>query len=348
MLSPLRELRARPLARCEACHTAGPTSTVEASDGPPFQVCRPCSHRLRTFSLRPWEWFNLAAIHGPEEFLLHGDFYDQDGIATAPEDRLEDPERWPAPTLDECATDLERLVAYAMTRWLLEPHVIEALRAHSPEALLGHLQDRVQNTALGVEARAYELCAEAVGARAGPWLRERWPRRHGPAWAPLVRAVAACLPQEEGLRLVLSAVDGRDRTHVERARSLAWFRSELILDWMEFRVREAGTGDWGRLAAASGLSWSRARSWLDRGRPLSLVALDAMWRQLRPDTPLLARLAPALLGAAPLDDMISTLRAHTRRDTAPRVRSAVEAIVREWTRRAERASSAEPSSGSAA
>jgi hypothetical protein len=320
----------------------GPVSTVEASDGPPFRVCRPCSRRLRTFSLRPWEWFNLAAIHGPDEFLLHGDFYDQDGIATAPEGRVEEPERWPAPSLDDCASDLERLVEYATTRWLLEPHVIEALRAHAPESLLGHLQARVQNAALGVEARAYELCAEAVGARAGHWLRERWPRRHGVAWAPLVRAVAACLPQDEGLRLVLSALDG-ERADVERARSLAWFRSELILDWMEFRVRDAGTGDWGRLAAASGLSWSRARSWLERGRPLSLVALDAMWRQLRPDTPLLARLAPALVGAAPFEDMVATLRAHTQRDTAPRVRSAVEAIVREWTRHAEPSSAAPPS-----
>lgn len=335
MLLPLRELRARPLARCESCHTVGPTSAVEASDGPPFRVCPRCARRLRTFSLRPWEWFNLAAAHGPGEFLLHSDFYDEDGIATAPELPVDEPERWPAPTLDDCAADLARLVQFAVTRPALEPHVVDALRAHAPEALLGHLQARVAGAALAVEARAHEICAEAVGARAGDWLRERWPRRHRRAWPSLVRAVAACLPQEDGLRLALSALDTGDRIDADRAAPLAWFRSELILDWMEFRVRDAGTGDWGRLAAASRLSWGRVRSWLERGRPLNLVALDGLWRQLRPDTPLLVRIAPALSGPAPLDEMIPTLRAHALRDTAPRVRSAVEAIVREWTRRAE-------------
>ena len=36
------------------------------------------------------------------------------------------------------------------------------------------------------------------------------------------------------------------------------------------------TDDWGRLAAQSRMSWPAARAWLERGRPLSLIALDAL------------------------------------------------------------------------
>ena len=35
------------------------------------------------------------------------------------------------------------------------------------------------------------------------------------------------------------------------------------------------TGDWGRLAAESRMSWPAAQAWLEQGRPLSLIALDA-------------------------------------------------------------------------
>ena len=62
-------------------------ATVEvgsrAGEGP-YRVCAGAAGRLETRSLRPREWFNLAVIHGPFEFLLHDDFYSEDGEACQP------------------------------------------------------------------------------------------------------------------------------------------------------------------------------------------------------------------------------------------------------------------------
>jgi hypothetical protein len=52
--------------------------------------------------------------------------------------------------------------------------------------------------------------------------------------------------------------------------------------------------DWGRLAASSHLSWARVSNWLEQGRLLSLVALDALNACWHYNTPLLKMLQPKL------------------------------------------------------
>lgn len=60
-------------------------AVVENHPGLPFRVCEGCRERLETSSLRPPEWFRLAAVHGWPSRLLHDDFYDDGGNPTAPE-----------------------------------------------------------------------------------------------------------------------------------------------------------------------------------------------------------------------------------------------------------------------
>ncbi len=49
--------------RCEACRMRAVDDVIE-SDEPnqPYQLCSACAHRLQTLSLRPREWFHLAAL----------------------------------------------------------------------------------------------------------------------------------------------------------------------------------------------------------------------------------------------------------------------------------------------
>src|SRR5689334_13173646 len=102
---------------CEACQSALIHSAVDDDDPEqPYLVCASCERRLRARSLRPLEWFNLAAVHGPYKYLLHSDFYDHDGIAEQPQGFVERPERFPAPSLFSVQDNLERLLDYAMTR----------------------------------------------------------------------------------------------------------------------------------------------------------------------------------------------------------------------------------------
>src|SRR6185295_2208136 len=93
---------------CEACKAAQVQSIVESDDPTsPFAVCSACAHRLRTFSLRPLEWYNLVCSHSPYEFLLHDDFFDDDGTACQPEEDVVDAELFPAPTLEAVVGNVE-------------------------------------------------------------------------------------------------------------------------------------------------------------------------------------------------------------------------------------------------
>src|SRR6185436_11112794 len=110
-----------------------------------------------------------------------------------------------------------------------------------------------------------------------PWLREPEPFRDEVAFVAWANAVAACLPGEEGFARVTDALASMNGNKPSLFLSaLGEFRSERALAWIEANVREDVTVDWGRLAALSRLDWPRAVRWLRTGRPLSLVALDAL------------------------------------------------------------------------
>ena len=320
-----------PPTRCEACHLTGGLVEVPASDGPPFQVCAACADRLRSLSLRPVEWFNLAVLHGPLEAYLHDDFYDDDGTALAPKQPVVDAGRWPAPTLDEAArAGLEPLLDFALSRFTLRAPELDALRRWPAQALLDAMRRREAAGPDRVEWVMYELCGLVVGPPAASWIRQAWPTRHDAFWSVLVPAVAACLPKDEGVELVLAALDAEYGDDLGRASWMSSFGDGRVLDWMERRVRAPGTGGWGSLAAYSGMTWARAESWLGRGRPLSLVALDALLDCTHHGDQRRARRPMPLLEPGPRERMVEVLRRYAERDPVPRVRAAVDAIIRAW------------------
>jgi hypothetical protein len=142
---------------CEGCRQR--SATTEVNDDPnlreqPYKVCAACADRLGRLALRPLEWFNLAAIHGPARSLLNHEVYSQNGtrwdrICEACRERLatekidsDDPDR-PYSTCGECG---ERLLARSLRplEWL------NLIQVHPPEhSLLDrdvYLQDHFQNS----------------------------------------------------------------------------------------------------------------------------------------------------------------------------------------------------------
>ena len=81
---------------CESCRIHF-VEIVDDSDDPaqPYLVCRACDHRLKTLSLRPLEWFNLASVHGPNKHFLHDDFYDNWGHAEQPDEDVVAADKYP-------------------------------------------------------------------------------------------------------------------------------------------------------------------------------------------------------------------------------------------------------------
>jgi hypothetical protein len=271
-------------------------------------------------------------MHGPEKFYLHDDFYFDNGLAEQPQEPVIEPERYPAPTLEQIKGHRERLIDYAMTCLTLagEEELVGYLSQHDSPLVLESLRRRVE-AAPAISYTAYEICAQVLGPSAAGWIRDRWNKEQGPAIEMLAVATAYCLPSEEGFARVTELLE---RTSVKEQRSychaLAHFRLPCTLEWMEAHPALADPDYWGRVAALSQFSWPKAARWLDQGYPLSHVALAALQACYWYDTIFLQRHRPILLDAAPIEEMTARLDSYYHSDPVPRVRRWLENIQKQW------------------
>ena len=324
-----------PFNPCEACRSASIECHIDSDDPEqPYLLCQQCSQRLLTCSLRPLEWFRLAAIHGPSQYYLHDDFYFYNGVAQAPREQVLSPELFPAPTLEEAAENVETLIDYAMTQCLLalEENVFSALREYDRQTILVLLQQRVAHThSVEIESQAYIICAHVIERDAEDWIRSRWDTYRIGVFVALAEASSSCLPFEEGFERVVQHLEMMTQKEIRTYCSvLVSFHTGRTLDWLEGHVSFPITDMWGKLAARSQFSWARATKWLDSGRPLSLVALDALYACGHDDTPLLRKFAPKLLEPDTRERMRAKLEQYAALDPVPRVKQKVTAIIRQW------------------
>jgi hypothetical protein len=303
---------------CEACERAEGSVVEHCDDAQdPYHLCAACHQRLHARSLRPLEWFNLAKRHGWNRFLLHDDFYDEDGTAAQPEADVDNAQAFPAPTLASVREDPERLLDYSITRWHLEPDVVAAWNDKDPRSALSTLSARFASTPnAGIRARVLSICASGVREVGADFVRRAWVEYpENVALISLAEASAACLPQADGFERVTAALarlDGREKR--DQMFGLSYFRSPDALAWIERNVFEPITESWGYLAAASKIDWPRVEAWLGSGRPLSLVAIDALLAIARPRTPFLRESKPTLATPPGPSRLREVLLAYRERD----------------------------------
>jgi len=315
---------------CEACKQHVATVT-ETSDEPkqPYHVCPQCHERLVNYSLRPIEWYNLAVVHSPNKFLLHDDFYDEDGEAYQPEEDFEVEEEEKSPRLQDVQHDIESLLDFSITKWFLEEELIHALKQHPKQQLLVSVKARFYGTEnYEIKARMLDIIADVVGTVASDWIRELW-KTHDEAFLySLSSATASSLPVEEGLHIVCKRLKKLIEKELPRASfsCLYRFRSSAVLDWIESNCTNFND-NWGRLAAVSFPTWVRMKSWLSKGRPLSLIALDTMENCISGfDTPSVSQFSPKILGADK-KEIEQVLRMYYQEDSVPRVKMKVSTII---------------------
>lgn len=315
---------------CESCE-ALPAEVEEAcDDGPPYRVCAECHSRLMAHALRPREWFNLAKVHGWWQYLLGDDFYDDNGTAHQPEIDVERPDDHPSPTLVEVQDDCDQLLDYTITRWQFSSDVAAAWQTLDPSDVLRTLERRYA-TACDVDILGVTLdvAACSLGELGRDFVSAAWDIFREP-WqlGSLAQASASCLQFNDGFSRVVTAFTGMDeKSRRDRMYALSYFHCRETLDWIESNVVSPVTGDWGRLAAASGFDWERTVSWLTSGRPLSLVALDTLQAIVRPQTPLLRDHRPELQTKPDLTTFKDALNEYLDRDSAPRVKMIVQFLM---------------------
>jgi hypothetical protein len=317
--------------RCEACERAN-VEVIDQADDPqhPYRLCGACHVRLHSFALRPLEWYNLAKRYGWHQFLLHDDFYDDDGTAIQPDGEVETPEAFPAPRLEDVKDRPELLLDYSITRWHFEPNIAVVWRAIPPQTALSILCARFDTTwDLGIRALILTVCAAVLGNHAEGFVRRAW--NDYPERAPLAslsEASAACLPASEGFERVKSAVNQLE--HREKRNlmfCLGYFHSQEALKWIEENIFEPITESWGYLAAASNIDWPRIERWFEYGRPFSLVAIDAMAAIVRPMSPFIREYGPSLRAPPTLSSFKEILLGYRERDPVPRVQRRIDGLL---------------------
>lgn len=318
-------------ALCEACEHE-PAERVERCDNSdrPYQICSACFQRLHARALRPLEWYNLAKRHGWSQFLLHDDFYDEDGHAWQPEQPVEHPEAFPAPRFEAVLHDPAMLLDYSITRWHFDAKIATAWSFLNRRAVLAALSARFSSTrSLEVRSRVLEICAASLREFGADFVRYVWGDFPTHVALPsLAAASAACLPFREGFdRVVAALADEQKARRRDLMFSLGYFHSPEALDWIERHISEPITEAWGHLAAASRLDWSRIERWFERGRPLSLVAIDALASIVRPQTPFLRIHGPRLYDPPTPDRIRQVLSEYAERDCVPRVQQRTAPLI---------------------
>ena len=316
---------------CEACEIRD-SSIVEDCDDPkdPYHLCVNCHNRLHDLALRPLEWYNLAKRHGWFQFLLHDDFYDEGGKASQPKVDVERPDQFPAPKLSLVQNDADLLLDFSITQWNLEASVESAWASISKTLVLSSLQKRFFGTNnLGIRSRILEISASTLGKYGSDFVRAAW--NEYPQKVDLIslsEASASCLPHREGFdKVLLSLNDLKQSDKRDSMFALAFFNSTETLDWIENNIFSPITESWAYLAAASSLSWRRVAAWLAIGRPMSLVAIDALRAFQRLPTPYLKKRKVELINPPTETDLKNILEDYIKRDNVPRVKQRIAWIL---------------------
>jgi hypothetical protein len=322
---------------CQSCQKAS-IEVTEAFDDPdePYRICNDCRARLLSHSLHPREWYNLSAIHGHQNDLLDDDHYDEEGIALEPSEPIILPRILPCPTLQEEQSSPERLLTYILvfnrwheheqySQWHFDENLIDAAKKFSPETLLPAISRRLTMVRdQEIICTIFHLAGLVLGNTGAPLVRDHWDKFASTAvFSRIAFAATQCLPVDEAYQRiadVLSKMTLRDRCFSKDV--LRCLKSSHTLDWIEQNGCSPVDITWGPLAASSQFDWEHAKKWLASGRPLSLIALDALSWCLSGDS----RMGP-LLNPPNEKEFISTLNDYLKRDNVVRVRERISSLL---------------------
>ncbi len=140
---------------------------------------------------------------------------------------------------------------------------------------------------------------------------------------------------DEAFMIITSELDKCEDIYLsEGIGALNFLRHKKTHGWIEdtaFRIKNVSNA-WGHLAAASYFTWEVAQKWLDKGRPLSLIALDALLfcttrGERLNQSPWMRQNRPTLVDNPKIDVVATKLQEYLKIDSVPRTRTAVEKII---------------------
>ena len=141
--------------------------------------------------------------------------------------------------------------------------------------------------------------------------------------------------KEEVFEILTSEIEKVDDIYLnEYISALNYIQYEKVLNWIEenkSKIKNISLS-WGQLAASSNFDWNYANKWISQGRPLSLIALDALVfcttkNERENQSPWMRTLNPKLKNSENLEIIANKLNEYSKIDNVPRVRNKVKIII---------------------
>jgi len=141
--------------------------------------------------------------------------------------------------------------------------------------------------------------------------------------------------KDEAFNIISAEIDlCEDRYLNEYIAPLNFIRYEKVLDWIErssHRIENISE-NWGHLAASSNFSWDRANTWLSKGRPLSLIALDALkfcttTGERLNQSPWMREIQPSMIDNPKSEIVAKRLQEYLKIDNVPRTRNSIDTVI---------------------
>lgn len=291
-------------------------------------------NRLLNKALRPLEFFSLTAIHG-HSFYLHEDFYDYEtGEAIQPNIEVLHPDKFPFPVFEQIKTNLDKLIDFSFVQYFTDESVIRQLNRFDKKEVLKVIDKKVRYNR-AINYKAYEVVGKVVGKEAKDWIKTEWESKKENELLIFAEAISKCLDFDEAFEILTKEIESKEDKYIsENISALLYLQSEKTLDWIEKVVLRTNnvSANWGTLAATSQFSWMTAEKWLNIGRPLSLVALDALLfcttvgdRQNQPFW--LQQHPPKLIDNPRAEIIASKLTDYLAKDNVPRTRNVIKNII---------------------
>jgi len=282
--------------------------------------------------LKPIEWYRLASTHSWQVFEIGDDFYDNDGVSFDVTKRFPIDASLLAPTLKHVSHSVSEMLDYCLTRWEVGEAEYEVLRNFTYEEVLDGVATLVQREHRPALTLALAVSANVLKQRGSSFVESLYERMcEIDGLSAFAEAAIECLPSERARMLIDLELSRHNGSELDfRKDALYWFKSSETLDWIEVHVPTKNvTESWGRLASVSSWSWNIAEKWLDLGRPLSLVALDALrdtipWANI---SYFQKKWKPGLICTVPVVQIEQKLLAYKAKDHVPRVIQRVDYIL---------------------
>jgi hypothetical protein len=195
---------------CEACEKR-PYLVKEDCDGLrieyPYRLCKACHARILSRSLRPREVYNLVAIHGYCHYL-NSDYYDDDGMASQPEEEFQLSKKDRIPSLDKVKNDLSQLIKYCVTKWNFSESLKDILSQYSNEEIFIKCKKRY-DISIGYDVKIRLLKIAGLFRACGfcTWIKELWDNNDVYAWELELGGVS---PTDEAFLNVFKSYEDRE------------------------------------------------------------------------------------------------------------------------------------------